>query len=133
MGLRVRVGTRDQLFNLRIIMEKSREYGVPIYMAFVDYRKAFDSISHRRLWEVLNRIGISRKTVTALKSLYEHQKATVKADNEMSDWFKIGKGVRQGCVISPVLFNLYSEEAMRHSVDVLGWNGVSISGRTLTL
>ena len=99
MGFRARFGTIDQIFNLRIIMEKSREHGVPIDMAFVDYKKAFDSICHKRLWDVLNRMGISKQTVTAIKNLYEHQKATVRADKEFSEWFQIGKGVRQGCLI----------------------------------
>ena len=76
-------------------------------------------------------MGLHRRTVSTLKSLYEHQKAAVKVEGELSDWFRVGKGVRQGCLVSPVTFNLYSEEVMRHSVDEQEWIGVTVSGRTI--
>jgi len=131
MGFRRHVGTRDQIFNIRILMEKAREFNVPLYMAFIDYKKAFDSVRHSMLWSVLRRMGVNGTVVSLLERLYSGQEATVRIEGELSEWFSIQKGVRQGCPVSPVSFNFYSEEVMRQSADELGWIGVNISGRRL--
>ena len=131
MGFRRGVGTRDQIFNLRIIMEKAREASVPLYMAFIDYKKAFDSVNHRKLWSVLKEMGMCNYTVDAIKNLYSKQQAAVRVEKELTEWFRIGKGARQGCLVSPLSFNCYSEYVMRESADELGWIGVTISGRTI--
>jgi len=83
-------------------MEKARESSVPLYMAFIDYKKAFDSVKHQRLWKVLKDIGLCVSTVDTLKRLYEEQQATVRVDADLTDWFRISKGVRQGCLVSPL-------------------------------
>ena len=129
MGFRKNVGTRDQIFNLRMIVKKSREFNIPLYFAFIDYKKAFDSLNHKKLWKVLKAMGIRAYAVKALKSLYDNQEAAVRYEDELTDWFKIGRGSRQGCLTSPMLFNLYSEKIMRESVDELNWIGLRISGR----
>lgn len=105
MGFRKGVGTRDQIFNLRVIMEKVNEASVPLYMAFVDYKKAFDTVKHDKLWNVLKGMGLNGSTVNTLRSLYKDQQAAVRVESEITDWFRIGKGVRQGCLISPLSFN----------------------------
>ena len=98
MGFRKGVGTRDQIFNLRVTMEKANEESVFLYMAFVDYKKAFDTVKHDKLWNVLKGMGSTENT---LRSLYKDQQVAVRVESEITDWFRIGKGVRQGCLISP--------------------------------
>ena len=100
-------------------------------MAFIDFRKAFDSVSHTKLWRVLSAMGVHPNSVKLLTNLYNNQQASVRIEKELTEWFRVGKGVRQGCLVSPVLFNFYSEEIMRESADELGWIGVTISGRTI--
>ena len=131
MGFRAGVGTRDQIFNLRMIMEKAREHNTPLYLAFVDYKKAFDSVKHRKLWRLLRRMGVCATTVRTMKSLYSSQTAAVKVEGELSDWFDVSKGVRQGCLVSPLMYNLYSEEVLRKSADDMSWIGIRISGRQI--
>ena len=129
MGFRRKVGTRDQIFNLRLIMEKAHEFNVPLFLAFIDFKKAFDSVQHLKLWAVLEKMGVNNTVVSLLRKLYSEQEATVKVEKELSNWFPIKKGVRQGCLISPMLFNFYSEQVMRESADDLSSIGVCISGR----
>ena len=108
LGFRQKVGTRDQIFNLRIIMEKDSEFNIPLYLAFIHYKKAFDSVRHSTLWTVLNKMGLDEAVVNLLRSLYSEQRASIKVEGEMSAAFNIRKGVRQGYLVSPMLFNLYS-------------------------
>ena len=128
MGFRPGRGTRDQILNLRLIMEKAREFQQPLYMAFIDYRKAFDRLDHSKLWQILLSMGAPQACVTAVMHLYAKQSAVVRVEGEMSLPFHIRRGVRQGCLLSPMCFNLYSEAVMRESVDELAWAGVSIGG-----
>ena len=129
MGFRKTVGTRDQIFNLRIIMEKAREFNIPLYLTFIDYKKAFDSVRHSKLWAVLTGMGVSSSIVNILRKLYSGQQAAVRVEGELTEWFSIKKGVRQGCLMSPMLFNFYSEEVMRQAVDELTGTGITISGQ----
>ena len=76
-------------------------------------------------------MGVDTGDVELVSNLYKNQRASVRVEKELCEWFEVGKGVRQGCLVSPVLFNFYSEEIMRHSADELGWIGVTVSGRTL--
>ena len=128
MGFR-KVGTRNQIFNIRIIMKKVREFNVPLYMAFIDYKKAFDSVRHSVLWTVPREMGVSGSVVRLLKNLYSGQQAAVRVKNDLTEWFTIKKGVRQGCHVSPMFFNFYLEEVMRRSADEICCVGMSISGR----
>jgi len=131
MGFRKGVGTRDQILNLRIIIEKAREHQTTLYIAFIDYKKAFDSVKHGKLWKILKEMGMNKQVVETLKILYDKQQAAVRIEKELTEWFRIGKGVRQGCLISPMSFNSYSEKVMRESADELTMIGVTISGRTI--
>ena len=88
-------------------MEKAREFQKNIYFCFIDYAKAFDCVYHNKLWEILKEMGIPDHLICLLRNLYAGQEATVRTGHGTTDWFQIGKGVRQGCILSPCLFNLY--------------------------
>ena len=88
------------------IIEKAREFQKNIYFCFIDYAKAFDCVDHIKLWKILKEMGIPDHLNCLLRNLYVGQEATVKRGYGTMDWFKIGKGVRQGCILSPCLLNL---------------------------
>ena len=94
-------GTRDQIANIRWIMEKAREFQKNIYFCFIDYPKAFDSRDHNKLWKILKEMGIPDHLTSLLRNLYAGQEATVRTGHGITDWFQIGKEVRQGCISSP--------------------------------
>ena len=102
-------GTREQIANIRWIMEKGREFQKNIYFCFIDYAKAFDCVDHNKLWKILKEIRIPDHLTCLLRSLYVGQEATVRTAHETIDWFQIGKGVRQGCILSSCFFNLYAQ------------------------
>ena len=99
----------DQKFNIRWIIEKAREFQKNIYFCFIEYAKAFDCEDHNKLCKILKEMGIPDHLICLLRNLYAGQKATVRTGHGTTDWFQIGKGVRQGCILSPCLFNLYAE------------------------
>ena len=107
-------GTRDQIADIRWIMEKAREFQKNIYFCFIDYAKAFDCVDHNKLWKILKGMGIPND-LSFLRNLYAGQEATVRTRHGTKDWFQIGKGVHQGCMLSPCLFNLYAEYIMRNA------------------
>ena len=107
-------GTRDQIANIRWIMEKAREFQKNIYFCFIDYAKAFDCVDHKKLWKILREMGIPDHLTCLLRNLYAGQEATVRTGHGTRDWFQIGKGVRQGCIFSPCLFNFYAEYITRN-------------------
>ena len=90
-------------------MEKAREFQKNIYFCFTDYAKAFDSVDHNKLWKILQEMGIPDHLTCLLRNLYEGQEATFRTGHGTTDWFQIGKGVHQGGILSPCLFNLYAE------------------------
>ena len=94
-------GTRDQIANIRWIMEKAREFQKNIYFCFIDYAKSFDCVDHNQLWKLLKEMGIPDHLTCLLINLYAGQEATVRTGHGATDWFQIGKGVRQGCILSP--------------------------------
>ena len=95
--------------------QKAREFQKSIYFCFIDYAKAFDCVDHNKLWTILKEMGIPEYLICFLRSLYAGQEATVRTGHGTTDWFQIGKGVRQGCILSPCLFNFYAEYIMRNS------------------
>ena len=101
VGFRKGRGTRDQIANIRWIMEKAREFQKNIYFCFIDYAKGFDCVDHNKLWKILREMGISDHLTCFLRNLYAGQEATVRTAHGITDWFQIGKGVRQGCILSP--------------------------------
>ena len=100
-------GTRDQIVNICWIMEKTREFQKNIYFCFMDYAKAFDCVDHNQLWKILKEMGIPDHLMCLLRNLYAGQEATVRTGHGTTDWFQIGKGVHQGCILSPCLFNFF--------------------------
>ena len=114
-GFRKGRGTRDQIANIRWIIEKARELQKHIYFCFTDYAKAFDCVDHNKLWKVLKEIGIPDHLICLLRNLYAGQEATVRTGHGTTYWFQIGKGVCDGCILSPCLFNLYAEYIMRNA------------------
>ena len=114
-GFRKGRGTRDQIANICWIMEKAREFQKNIYFCFMDYTKAFDCVDHNKLWKILQEMGIPDHLTCLLRNLYASQEATVRTGHGTTDWFQIRKGVHQGCILSPCLFNLYAEYIMRNA------------------
>ena len=104
-GFRKGRGTRDRIANIHRIMEKAREYQKNIYFYFIDYAKAFDCVDHNTLWKILKEMGIPDHLTRLLRNLYAGQEAIVRTRHGTTDWFQIGKGVRQGYILSPCLFN----------------------------
>ena len=95
-------GTRDQIANICFFTEKARESQKNIYFSFIEYAKAFDCVDHKKLWKILKEMGISDHLTHLLSNLYAGQEATVRTGHGTTDWFQIGKGVRQGCICHPV-------------------------------
>ena len=114
-GFRKGRGTRDQITNICWIIEKARESQKNIYFCFIDYFKAFDCVDHNKLWKILKEMGIPGHLTCLLRNLYVGQEATVRTGHGTTDWFQIGKGVYQGYILSPWLFNLYAEYIMRNA------------------
>ena len=108
-GFRKGRGTRDQIANIHWIIKKAREFQKYINFCFIDYAKAFDCVDHNKLWKILKEMGIPDHLICLLRNLYAGQEATVRNGHGTTDWFQIGKGVHQGCILSPYLFNLYAE------------------------
>ena len=104
-GFRKGRGIRDQIANIRWIIEKAREFQKNIYFCFTDCAKAFDYVDHNKLWKFLKEMGIPDHLTCLLRNLYAGQEATVRTGHGRTDWFQIGKGVPQGCILSPCLFN----------------------------
>ena len=114
-GFRKGRGTRNQIGNIRWIIKKAREFQKNIYFCFIDYAKASDCADHNKLWKILKEMGIPDPLTCLLRSLYAGQEATLRTGHGTTDWFQIGKGACQGCILSPCLFNLYAEYIMRNA------------------
>ena len=112
-------------------MEKARECQKNIYFCFIDYAKAFDCVDHNTLWKILKDMGKPDHLTCLLRNLYTGQEATVRTGHGTTDWFQIGKGIRQGCTLSPCLFNFYAEYIMRNAGLEETQAGVKIPGRNI--
>ena len=122
-------GTRHQIVNNNWITEKAREFQKNI--CFIDYAKAFDCVNHKKLWKILKEMGIPDHLICLLGNLYAGQEATVRTGHGTTDWFQIGKGVRQACILSPSLFNLYAEYIMRNAGLEETQAGIKIARRNI--
>ena len=123
-------GTRHQIANIRWIIKKAREFQKNIYFCFIDYAKAFDCVDHNKLWKILKEMGIPDHLTCPLRNLYTGQEATVRTEHG-TDWFQIGKGVHQGCILSPCLFNLHVEYIMRKAGLEETQAGIKIARRNI--
>ena len=122
-------GIKDQIANIHWIIEKSREFQKNIYFCFIVYSKTFHCVDHNKLQKILKEIGIPELLTCLLRNLYVGQEATLRTLHGTTDWFKIGKGVSQGCILAPCLFNLYAEYIMQNAgLDKLQ-AGIKIAGR----
>ena len=130
-GFRKGRGTRAQIANICSIIGKAREFQKYICFYFIDYTKAFDCVDHNKLWKILKELGISDHLTCLLRNLYTGQEATVRTGHGTTDWFQIRKGVRQGCILSPWLFNFYAEYIMRNAGLDEAQAGIKITGRNL--
>ena len=110
---------------------KKHEFQKNIYFCFIDYAKAFDCVDHCKLWKILKEMGIPDHLTCLLRNLYAGQEATIRTGHGTTDWFQIEKGVRQGCILSPCLFNLYAEYIMRNAVLYEAQAGIKIVGRNI--
>ena len=116
---------------MHYIIEKARQFQKNMYFCFIDYTKAFDCVDHNNLWKILQEMGIPDHLTCPLRNLYAGQEAKVRAGHETTDWFQIGKGVRQGCILSPCLFNFYAEYIMRNTELEETQAGIKIAGRNI--
>ena len=131
-GFRKGRGSRDQIANICWIIEKAREFQKNIYFCFIDYAKAFGCVDQNKLWKILKEMGISDYLTYLLRSLYAGQEATVRNGHGWTDWFQIRKGVCQGCILSPCLFNFYAEYIMRNAGLEEAQAGIKIAGRNIS-
>jgi len=127
-GFRKGRGTRDQIAKTCWIIEKAREFQENIYFCFIDYAKAFDFVDHNTPWKILKEMGIPDHLTCLLRNQYAGQEATVRTGHGTTDWFQIGKGVCQGCILSLCLFNLYAEDIMRNAGLEEAQAGTKIAG-----
>ena len=131
-GFRKGRGTRNQIANIRWIMEKAREFQKNIYFCFVDYAKAFDCEDHNKLWKILKEMGIPDHLTCLLRNLYAGREATVRTGHGTIDWFQIGKRVRQGYILSPCLFNFHAEYIMRNAGLEEAQGGIKVARRNIS-
>ena len=117
--------------DIRWIIEKAREFQKNIYFCFIDYAKAFDCVDHDKLYKILKEMGIPDHLTCLLRNLYAGQEATVTTGHGTAEWFQIGKGVHQGCMLSPCLFNFYAEYIMRNAGQEEAQAGIKIAGRNI--
>ena len=131
-GFRKRL--RNQRSNCQHLLDhrKSRRIQKNIYYFFIDYAKAFDCVDHNKLWKILQEMGIPDHLTYLLRNLYAGQEATVRTEHETMDWFQIGKGVRQGSILSPCLFNLYAEYIMWNARLDEAQAGIKIARRNIS-
>ena len=110
---------------------KSKRVPEKHLLLFIDYAKAFDCVDHNKLWKILKELGIPDHLTCLLRNLYTGQEATVRSKHGTTGWFQIGKGVRQGCILSPCLFNFYAEYIMRNAGLEEAQAGIKIAGRNI--
>ena len=132
-GLRKGRGTRDQIANICWMVEKAREFQKNIYSAsLTTLNKAFDCVDHNKLWKILKEMGIPDHLTCLLRNRHVGQEATVRTRRGKTDWLQIGKGVHQGGILSPCLFNLYAEYIMQNGRLDEGQVGIEIAGRNIS-
>ena len=131
-GFRKGRETKHQILNIRWIIKKAREFQKNIYFCFIDYAKAFDYVDHNKPWKILKEMEIPDHLTCVLRNLYAGQEATVRTGHGTTEWFQIRKGVHQGCILSPCLFNFYAEYIMRNTGLEEAQAGIKIAGRNIS-
>ena len=118
-------GTRDKIANIHWIIEKAREFQKNIYYCFIDHAQAFDCVDHNKLWKILKEMGIPDHLTCLLRKLYVGQEATVRTGHGTTDWYQIGKGVHQGCILLPA----YLTYMQIISCEMTGWMNHKLESR----
>ena len=116
-GFRPGKGTRDQMMNLKMVLKKNRERDNDVFLCFIDYSKAFDIVAHDFFWNDMKKMGFPTHIILLIKALYDQQRGAVRTSYGLTEWLEIGQRVRQGCIISPHLFNIYVETIMRNTFE----------------
>ena len=130
-GFREKRSTMEQIFNLRVLAEKCLDHQKELYHVFIDFKKAFDRVWHDALWATMKKYNISPKLIELTQQLYENATSAVFYNGSIGDWFRTTVGVRQGCLLSPTLFNIFLERIMTDALD--DYTGtISIAGRPIT-
>ena len=132
-GFRKVRGTRDQIANIRWIIEKAREFQKNTYFCFIDHDKVFDCVDHNKLWKILQEMGIPDHLTCLRTNLYTCHNATVRTKHGTTDGFQIGKGVHQGYIFSPCIFNLYTEYIMQNARLYEAQAGIKTAGRNINI
>ena len=132
-GFRKGRGIRDQIANIRWIIEKAREFQKNTYFCFTDHAKVFDYVDQNKLWKILKEIGYQTSLPASWEICIAGQEATVRTVQGPMDWLQIGKGVRQGCILSPCLFDLYAEYIMRNTGLNEAQAGIKIARRDMQM
>jgi len=130
-GFRKGRQTRNQIASMHWIIEKAREFQKNIYLCFIDYAKAFNCVDHKKLWKILQEMGIPDHLTCLLRNVYVGQEVTVKTGHVTTDWFQTGEGVHQDCILSPCLFNFYADYIMRNARLDEAQAGIKIAGRNI--
>ena len=130
-GFRKSRGTRDQTANTHWIIKKAKEFQKNIYFCFIDDAKAFDCVDHRKLWKILKELELSDQLICLLRNLYVSQEAIVRTGHGTMNRFQLGKGVCQGCILLPCLFNLYAGYIIQHARLVEAQAGIKIAGKNI--
>ena len=130
-GFRAGRSTTEQIFNLRILCEKYLQHLQDLYLVLIDFKKAFDRVWHAALWATVKKYNISANLIQVIKTLYNKATSAVLFNGSIGDWFRTTVGVRQGCLLSPTLFNIFLERIMTDALEDLEGT-VSSGGRTIT-
>ena len=125
-------GTKDQIANICWLIERAKEFQKYIYFCFIDYAKAFDCVDHNKLWKILQGLRIPAYLTCLLRNLYAGQEVTVRTGHGTMDWFHIGNGVHQGCILSPCLFNFYAEYITQNVRRDEAQAGIKTGGRNIS-
>ena len=123
--------TVEQIFNLRQIIEKYQEHQQELFHVFIDFKKAFDRVWHQALWATMHKYNINKNLITLIEELYNHATSSVYLDGDIGEWFRTTVGVRQGCLLSPTLFNIFLERIMTDALEEHE-STVSIGGRVVS-
>ena len=121
-------GCADQIFTLRRLMEEVRDKRIETYMCFIDLKAAYDTVKEA-LWEVVSRYGVSAKLVRLLKALYRDTQSAVRVEGDLTEWFNVNTGLRQGCLLSPMLFNIFIDQVIRESLADMHEHGLEVAYR----
>ena len=127
-GFRNGLGTREALFSMQVLIQRCRDVNCEVHICFIDFEKAFDRVQHSKMIEVLQRIGLDDKDIRFIANLYWNQRATIRIDGQLSEEICIRRGVRQGCILSPLLFNAYAEMIFSEAIEGIS-EGITINGK----